>query len=224
MSTEILKLALLEAQKREMAELPSEEELSKVQVFSTQFENKMRKLINGTKNKYLDFFGFNIRKSAAIFVAIVVVISSALSVEAVRKPIINFFIEIFETFSRLSFTNEDEIVLPIMIEDFYAPNYIPTDYYILEENNYNNLYELLFTNDIDEIIFEQFTLESRRMVLDTEDVSTESVIISGNEGITFNNKNTNVIIWNNGKYGFKVTGKTDLNELKNMANSVEIKK
>ena len=223
MINDILKRTLIEAQNIEMAELPTENELSDAHMFSNSFNAKMNKLITKNKNKYIYLENLKIRKLAVAAIIFILLSGVSISVEAVRKPIANFFIEVYEKFTKLSFENEDKIILPIIIENFYIPEQIPKGYSLLEENNGNTFYELVYSDGINDIIFHQYTLTSTYIGLDTENVDMTQINIQGHDGWTYTNKNTTVILWNDGEYAFMLTGKEDLPLLEDVANSIKIK-
>lgn len=224
MANDLLKRALMEAQKIEMAKLPTEDELSNAHMFSDAFNAKMDKLIVKTKNKYVYLGNLQIRKVAVAAIIFILVSGASMSVEAVRRPIVNFFIEVYEKFTKLSFENEDKIILPITIEKFYLPEEIPKGYSKLEENNGNTFFEIVYSDSINEIVFQQFTLTYAYVGLDTENVDMVKINIQGHDGWTYANKNTTVILWNDGEYAFMLTGMEDLSSLEHMANSIKIKK
>ena len=183
----------------------------------------MDKLIAKTKNDYVYLGSFQIRKVAVVAIIFILVSGISMSVEAVRRPVVNFFVEIYEKFTKLSFESENEIILPIVIEKFYIPGQIPKGYSLLEENNNNTFFEVVYSDNINEIIFQQFILTSSYIGLDTEDIGMAKINIQGCDGWTYTNKNTTVILWNDGEYAFMLTGMEDLFLLEDMANSIKIK-
>lgn len=62
------------------------------------------------------------------------------------------------------------------------------------------------------------------ITIDTEDIETDKVTISGSEGLIYINKGITTIMWNNNKYVFNISGKVDKENIIKMANSIKIKK
>ena len=90
--------------------LPTDEELRDQIQFSDKFEARMRKLIRRQKKPYYRFVNTAMKRVAVIFVAVVLAFSAMMSVEAIRTPVINFFIEIYERFTAVTFpSNDDDI-------------------------------------------------------------------------------------------------------------------
>lgn len=225
MSKKILKMALEEAQKKELDKLPNEDELLKVQEISPRFEAKMNKLIKETKHKYISVIGLQIRRGTFIACMILAMLTTCMSVKAIRMPIIKFMIQVYEKFSSISFEGEEKETLPGKVEVFYEPQTIPSRYKLVSEDRMGTLYQLIYANDTgDEIIYEQFTLKTVNLNIDTENTSIEKVLVNGNEGIYYSNKNTNVIIWSDNQYAYQITGRIPRSQVESMALSVQIKK
>lgn len=82
--------------------------------FSKKFERKMDKLIRTEKKVYWRFVNTAYKKAIIAAVVITLLLTGALSVSAVRKSIVNFIIEIYETF--VSFDIDGEGTNEILYE------------------------------------------------------------------------------------------------------------
>lgn len=227
MQNEILKRALIKAAERELSELPSDEELSKMYQFTPAFESKMQKLLKKAKQKYVYIFHRPIRRMSIIAACVIIILTASFSVEAIRTPIIKFCVTVYEKFSSVIFGIDanDELTLPTTIEMLYAPSYIPDGYTLTDEMNTSHIRELTYSDmDDNEIAFQQYIIISTSIKIDTEGVVTEKIFINGIEGIFYTNKNVNTVMWHDNQYGYSITGKIDKSSLENMANSIKIKK
>ncbi len=113
------------------SELPIDSEVEHPHIFSGSFESKMRKIIAKQKraenrNKY----GRILSKTAAVL--IIVTWFLVAKVEAVRVPVMNFYLDIKDEFTRIviqdegtephvHLTNYKELYLPSFIPDSYKP-------------------------------------------------------------------------------------------------------
>ncbi|HOB36923.1 MAG TPA: hypothetical protein PKX71_04540 [Candidatus Avimonas sp.] len=66
---------------------------------SVGFENKMRKLIQNQKRSYWKYINTATKRVAVIMLAIVITFASAMSVKAIREPVVNTIVEIYEKFT-----------------------------------------------------------------------------------------------------------------------------
>ena len=98
----ILETALRLQQERYLSGLPDDNELESIS-FTSEFEEKMRKLIIYQKNPFFTFINTTGKRVACIIVAVIVIATTTVfSVEALRKPFINFIIETYEKYSTIS--------------------------------------------------------------------------------------------------------------------------
>ena len=83
--------AFEEAEKREIAQLPEDKNI--LWTPSADFEDKMAKLICGNKKQYRGLAGFSARRIACIALVVLTMFGTAMSVKAIRKPIVRFLVE-----------------------------------------------------------------------------------------------------------------------------------
>ncbi len=116
--------------------------------FSKKFERKMDKLIRTEKKIYWRFVNTAYKKAIIAAVVITLLLTGALSVSAVRKSIVNFITEIYETF--VSFAIDGEGTNEILYE--YKFSSIPEGF--TETNVLNTPAGIAheYTNDIGEKI------------------------------------------------------------------------
>lgn len=226
MSNEILKRAFIEAYERKFSNIPSDEEIAKTHTFSNKFESRMRKLQKKSKIKYVYIFNIQFRRAAVMAVCVLIMFTASLSIEAVRTPIFNFCVSVYEKFSSVFFVSDEggELSAPTTLEVLYSPDNIPDDYILIEEITDIVSRILIYANaDGDEVEFQQNIL-SIRMIIDTEGVTTEEILINANEGIFFSNKGINNILWYDNQYSYIVKGSIDKNSLLRIAESIKAEK
>lgn len=105
MSKSDFKKALREVVSLEFAHIP-EDESSINYTFSERFNKKMEKLIKSQRKAYWGVINTATKRAAVIFIAILSLFTAAFSIKAIREPIVNFFIKIYETFTHYSFEGE----------------------------------------------------------------------------------------------------------------------
>ena len=127
------------------ARLPGEEELAGITV-SDEFKARMEKLIRRQKCGYYVLFGTVARRVATIIIALLVGMTvTTFSVEALRQPVVRFFTEVFETFTRVIFV--DDTSDPVRVEmEKRTPTYIPEGYVVESEIDAGALYRITYVN------------------------------------------------------------------------------
>ncbi len=216
-----LQQAIYRLQQRETDALRLEMQQSTPHVFSDNYQSKMNKL-TGSAEKVYFFFVNTLPKRVALIVAVTMVALTitTFSVEALRKPVLNFFEEVFSTFSRIVFFGAESEPLPDNVEGPREPTYIPVGYSVSERELFDAIYEITYTNGDDEpLLFSQLAVENMDFSVDTEGVTMEDV--PELQGKFYSNKGWNNLIWSDGQYGYHITGKIDKETLIKMALSVK---
>jgi hypothetical protein len=214
-----LREAAIESQRREV--LAMQAELCEPHVFSDEFNRKMEKLLRFSRKPYFRFVNTAGKRVAVFVLAIITALTlTTFSVEAFRKPFINFVISVYEKFTGVEYQSEGEEIadFPSEIEEIFMPITIPAGYALTENNNYGLMVESIYSNGINELIFEQYTISSMYTTINTEGSEIEKLTIDDKEILIYSNQNVNVIIWVYESYGFKASGEIDKNELLKLVN------
>ena len=223
---DILKRALIEAAENEFGDIPSDDEITQIHEFSDAFKSRIKKLQKRTTRKYIYIFNVPFRRMAVIAACIIIISTASLSIEAVRGPVIRYFVIVYEKFSSIFFVNDDnnELELPTALEILYSPTDIPDGYSLVEEINISHLRVLIYSNaNGDEIEFQQHII-SVDVIIDTEGIETEDIFINEHNGIFYSNKGLNNIVWHDNHYGYLVTGKIEKDLLQRFAESLKTEK
>lgn len=199
--------------KRWVSTFPSDEELDKTTYFSSGFEKKMEKLLRLQKKPYYVLFNTALKRAVAIFFVVVVSLSTMMSVEAIRTPVIEFFIEAYERFSTLVFqANAESVKIPSYIEKGYYPAYMLEGFSLhTEEKSLDQvIYEYTDAEEKKVIVFAQYVINDVNLSINTEGTEAEEVTIQGHNGIYYENLGMQDLWWSNGEYIFSIT--TNIND------------
>lgn len=105
MSKDDFKRAFREVVSSEFAKIPLDE--SDIDItFSEKFNKKMEKLIKSQRKSYYILINTVGKRVAILFVAIITLFTASMSVKAIREPVINFIIEVYESFTKYFFEGE----------------------------------------------------------------------------------------------------------------------
>lgn len=220
----LLKVAVSDALKDEMAELPVNEELNDKFRTSPELDKRINKLVFQGKIKYKmrHFVKVN-HKTAACFMVIIVLSScTLLCVEATRNVILNTLVNQFGKYTQIQFGDSS---MDDQQMNIYRPAYLPEGYKKTSEELYGNAALLIYSNGSDaEIVLKQRLAEDGTALIDNENTNYTKVDISGNTAYLFKalkDDNFNVLLWKSGDVVFELTSKVNSDELIRMANSLE---
>ena len=77
--------------------------------FSSEFEQKMERLIKQRKKPFYYLFNTVAKRVACIIAALIIAaVGTVLSVDALREGVENFFVEAYENFSRIIFQQDND--------------------------------------------------------------------------------------------------------------------
>ncbi len=202
--------------------LPSDEELKDI-TFSEVFERKMQKLIAFQKKSYFYLINTVGKRVAIIVLALVISLTAtAFSVKAIREAVIEFFIETFTTHSEVS-VEGDEIPFEMEFERV-EPQYLPEGFTLSRDLSDEISCFIEYTNTEKDIInYSQYRNVGDTLSIDTENIDFETVYINGLEGVMYENKGVNRIIFGDKKYFYDMEGAISIEELLKIAESIPIK-
>lgn len=212
--------AFIEAEKKDYEAIDT----TQIWTTSSKFDSSMNALISKEKKFIWKCINTTGKKVAVLILSFLLLSGCAMSVEAIRTPVIRFVSEIYETFTRL-FVDENTLDHhPNTIEQTLSPTYMLNGYNLTEEQSDLLLYQLRWENDKkEEIVYQQSLLTNYNAIIDTENSPSQKISSVRGELIYFQSNNKHTLIWNNGSYTFKLTAPLSItvDELIALANSVE---
>lgn len=221
----LIAMIVTEAQDRELARMPSLEEMNEDFQPSEKFQRKMEALVRDTKRKaerekrLLNVKRFFITLTAAISIFS----CTMLPVKAVREAVITTLIEWHDKFVSIIYVNEESPVSTFHI----TPSYIPEGFSQVESSDeFNSLYYSQFknpSNDWFHIL--ALPIEStQKTSLDSEFSTYYSVNFNGIQAIWgIMDDKSNTLLWKSGTLSFQVRGNLDLTELIKISEGIKVK-
>lgn len=188
--------------------------------FSPEFEKKMKKLINRRSKPYYKIINTARKRIACVAVVILAAsLVTIMNVDALRNPLSDFFISIFEKFSIFQPVEDD--TAPEAIEEIYEITYDLDDFEVIYEDKDKFSYEISYLKDDIVVNFTQHIKDSAFNV-NTENAEISTIDINGHEAIYFiDNQNYSYLIWDNGDYIISIGSNVGENTLIDMAKSVQ---
>ena len=175
----ILKKALLKIEGNELnyfKNLPDEN----VQ-FSEEFENDIHKLAKKRKTFLWQATKTVPRKIAVVFIAAIVTFCMLMSISAIRIPVINFFVNIYEEFIHISVDKKENAFVHDSIESVAIPTYMIDGYSLEDSQNYGKDAETYWINSYgDIIILYQGILDSEfQVTVDNKNIDYQKEEVNG---------------------------------------------
>lgn len=221
------KVILWDMAERELAELPAKEDIEVT--FSKRFIRRMNRILRADKYGYLRLVDARWKRTVAACVAICIMLSSAMSVKAIREPVIEFIENCYEKFTEFVFgeKQETEQDIPETIETVYVPAYIPEGY---KQGSVDDFPQMIYTTwkneDGNTINFRQVVAFSTNLVIDTETQNYKNILID-NLKVYYLIDGTNTYyqwIYNNYLFSLEFTGEISSEEAIQIISSISEKK
>ena len=220
----LIAMIVTEAQDRELARMPSLEEMNEDFQPSEKFQRKMEALVRDTKRKaerkkrLLDIKRFFITLTAAISIFS----CTMLPVKAVREAVITTLIEWHDKFVSIIYVNEESPVTTFHI----TPSYIPEGFSQVEvPDEGSDLYYGQFS-DSSNSWFDIIVLpieNKQETFLDNEFSSYYSISFNGIQAIWgIMNDKSNTLLWESRALSFQVRGNLDLTEIIKISEGIKV--
>lgn len=155
----ILKKALLKIEQKEVHRFKNLRN-ENIEI-SEEFENNIHKLAKKRKTFIWQATKTVPRKIAVVFIAAIITFCMMMSISAIRIPVINFLVNVYEEFISIFVDEEEGYIKPQTIESISLPSYTIEGYYLEDSQNYGKDAESIWLNENGEvIILSQHTLEN----------------------------------------------------------------
>lgn len=188
------------------------------------YENYMDNLIRRSKNPFQRYFNTLGRRVAGIAAAMLIAFSCAMTVKAVREPVVEFFTNIYEKFVEIIFGEDDIAKAPDTIETVYTLGFIPDGYEMDRFFIDQYMTKMTWKNENgDRLVLSQGILDGS-FIIDTEE-SNNHIIEWNNKKIACSEKyGTKHFFWNSDEYEFSLTMSSNISEEEALALIDSLKK
>ena len=220
----LIAMIVTEAQDRELARMPSLEEMNEDFQPSEKFQRKMEALVRDTKRKaerkkrLLNVKRFFITLTAAISIFS----CTMLPVKAVREAVITTLIEWHDKFVSIIYVNEESPVSTFHI----TPSYIPSGFSQIESSGESTgrYYGQFQNSEGDWFSLRVLPVENSQVTsLDSEFSSYYSISFDNNQAIWgIMDDDSNTLLWESSTLSFQVRGNLSITELIKISEGIEI--
>ncbi len=169
--------------------------------FSPQFDKKMNKLIKSQKNIYWNFTNTTSKRIAVVCAAMLLLFATACSIKPIREPIVDFVVNIYNTFTEYLFKGEFKQT----INYEYCINSLPDGFERINKQIDNNSITTNYQNKSGEmIIFVQTISDGTQVNLDTEKHTQSTTSLLNTTIDFFENDLSKTAIWTKDGYVFNL--------------------
>lgn len=143
------------------------------------------------------------RRFLAIVVALLVLLAALMSIGAVRKPVIEFFREIFAVGTNYCFfTSNDQNDSYDIIETAYTPRKIPEGFRLtIKDTDETSRYFRWQNEKYDSLSFSQYTPDVT-LSINSADAVEKTVTVQGYTATLFTHPKRQFLLWNTERYVF----------------------
>lgn len=180
-------------------------------IYSAEYERKMEALVRAQKNPCLRLVNTVGKRAAMLAVVLLAVFGLSMSISAVRKPVVNFFIKAHDSFIELFFPKEDIEKAPASIEALYTFSRLPENSEWLTQFINEKDATTTWANESVNLTLVQTTLDTKFFLnedlerLQTREIADIRAFVIERFGVT-------VYIWNTEEYAFHLVVKGYLSE------------
>lgn len=192
--------------------------------FSDSFLKKMSSLVKLRKMPCYFLLKSQFGRAAVIICLICAVLLTTFSLSAIKGTVFGFFLSQCEECSILEI--EDDTSSPQTIEDFYYLGMLDKSDCIIDYNCFKFMHIVFYNLNGRTVALAQHVRSGYKSNISTDGSIIKTVDLNGKRAVFFNVKNASsspsMLLWDNGDYVLSVSGCFDLNELTELALSVEI--
>lgn len=171
--------------------------------YSEEYERHMNRLLRAQNRPWWQYTNTMWKKVAVIVLVVFFVFSASMSVSAVRKPIVEFIINVYERFVEIFFGEMAVADAPANVEIVYTLRNVPEGYELVSHQYFGNYWECVWRSNED-LILTQRILDGNA-TLDFEDANYIVVCASDFDVICIDKLGRKMMYWNSEDYAFSLS-------------------
>jgi len=219
----ILSKALGEVFEPQIDEFMQTVELKSDYIFSDKYRRKIIKLIKRREKPYFKLICTTGRRIVCTAAAVIIILASSLSVEAVREAVHDFLMNIFKGHTAVSVSGTVEDY-PTVIEEEYEIANLPDGFELIDYYADDISVFAMYVNNDKYIFFQQMVYDDFIVNFDNSHSEIEYYIgENGQEYIVQDTGHSYCITYNNGRYVIKITSNLNKSEVVNLCKDTKIK-
>ena len=192
--------------------------------YSEEYLRDMKRVLSKSKNPIHRCFNSVGRRVAGIAAALLIAFSCSMTVKAIREPVVEFFVNIYEKFVEIIFGEDDIAKAPDTIETVYTLGFIPDEYEVDRFIIDDSATSMLWRNaQGDMIVLSQGVLEGS-FTVDVEKSDFDIIDWNGIRIAYTEKYGIKSFFWNSEEYEFSLTISSNISEEEALALIESLKK
>ena len=190
--------------------------------YSEKYERYMARLLRAQKRPWWQYTNTVGKKVAVIALVILFAFGASMSVSAVRKPVVEFIVNVYERFVEIFFGEEDIAEAPCEMDTIYTLGKVPEGYKLVGSYYQKNSVRFVWEDDEgNSIKFSQNFLNSKA-TYDYENSNYALVSVAGTEVAMIEKLDRKMFYWNSDEYAFlmRASDNFSLEECVDLINSL----
>ena len=179
--------------------------------FSERYKKNMEKLLAKQRKPCFRYFNTAGKRAVACILIVAMLFASSMTIEAVREPVVEFFVSVYEKFVEIFFGDDEIENSPDAIEEIYTLGYVPEGYEFVSREIKENAVLTTFSNTENRIILTQYTFQNK-VFMDNEEADFEILLNDHTKVAVICKLNNKMLYWNTYRYAFQLTIPSTLSE------------
>ena len=170
--------------------------------YSEKYERYMARLLRAQKRPWWQYTNTVGKKVAVIALVILFAFGASMSVSAVRKPVVEFIVNVYERFVEIFFGEEDIAEAPCEMDTIYTLGKVPEGYELVECQYYQNAIEFTWKNRKSDVVKLLQNIFDSKTTIDYENSGYLLMDVSDIKVAYIDKFGTKRLYWNSGDYAF----------------------
>lgn len=172
--------------------------------YSEKYERHMARLLRAQKRPWWQYTNTVGKKVAVIALVILFAFGASMSVSAVRKPVVEFIVNVYERFVEIFFGEEDIAEAPCEMDTIYTLGKVPEGYELVECHYNKNAIEYSWRNCYGNVIRFSQRLFDGKVTFDCEMSDYKIMDVSGLKVVFVDKLDKSAMYWTFEQYVFAI--------------------
>ena len=173
--------------------------------FSEKYERYMARLLRAQKKPWWQYTNTVAKKVAVIALVILLTFGASMSVSAVRKPVVEFIVNVYERFVEIFFGEDDIAEASCELETIYTLGKLPEGYELVECQYRTHFVKFTWKDEEEHSIkLSQYIFDSKA-TYDYENSNYMIVNMSGLKVAIIEKQDRKMFCWNLGDFAFSMS-------------------
>ena len=173
--------------------------------YSEKYERYMARLLRAQKRPWWQYTNTVGKKVAVIALVILLTFGASMSVSAVRKPVVEFIVNVYERFVEIFFGEEDIAEAPCEKDTIYTLGKVPEGYELVGMDYFNQTVRQTWKNREGKVIRLSQSIFNSKASYDYENSNYSILYISGIKIAYIDKLDRKMLYWNCGEYAFAMS-------------------